>query len=85
MSREVLMRALSPFAVGECERKEEKRLITKLDLYLDGLSGRDGAKEKREALALRLGLPHDMTADALLEAINILYSYEQYKEWVGQL
>ena len=85
MSREVLVRLLSPFAVGETAERREDRQLTKLDLYLDGLSGGEGSSEKRQRLALSLGLPHDMTAGALIEAINILYSYEEYKEKVKSL
>lgn len=54
--------------------------ITKKDFYLDGLSGKDGAKEKREALCRRLSLPPDMTANALLDALNLLYTQEEYRE-----
>lgn len=86
MSREVLVRLLSPFAIGEsAEVRREGRQLTKLDFYLDGLSGGEGSSEKRKRLALSLGLPHDMTAGALIEAINILYSYDEYKKRVEEL
>lgn len=81
MEREVLVRALSPFIKSNSsEEKKLARPVTKLDFYNDGLTGSDGARDRREALAKSLDLPHDMTANALLEAINLLYSYEIYKE-----
>ena len=41
-------------------------------MYELGLSGGENSKEKREELAKHLGLPQDMTPNALLEAINLL-------------
>ena len=39
----------------------------------------DGSKEKREQLKRRLGLPSALSTKAMLEAINILYSYDEFK------
>ena len=33
----------------------------------------------------RGGLPEDMTAEALMEAMNLLYGYEEYKSLVEAL
>ena len=77
MEPSLLRELFSPF-VGE-----EAPLcggITKQDLYFDGLSGRKGSDGKRSAFAAYLGLPRDMTANALLGAINVLYSKEEYKK-----
>ena len=52
--------------------------ITKADLYRDGLSGRAGSEERRRAFALHLAFPPDMTANALLSALNLLYTPEEY-------
>ena len=48
--------------------------ITKTDLYELGLSGRPDSREKRLALQKRLGLPENMSANALLTALNCLYT-----------
>ena len=77
IKKDTLRALFLPFADGAPQR--ERGGITKKDFYLDGLSGTDGAKEKREALALRLSLPPDMTANALLDALNMLYSREDYR------
>jgi len=87
MKREVLERLLLPFT-QETEgsgEAEEKRTITKTDFYIDGLSGRDMASEKRARLCRECGLPEDMTAEALMEAMNLLYGYEEYKSLVEAL
>ena len=87
MEREVLLRALAPFVEdGKREAKdEEKRTLTRLDLYSDGLSGGDGSAALRDELALLLGLPRGMSAKALTEAINLLYTYEEYKAAVAKI
>lgn len=80
MEREVLVKALSPFIKSELNEKKSTRPVTKLDFYNDGLTGKDGSQDRRASLARSLDLPHDMTANALIEAINLLYSYEIYRE-----
>ena len=84
MSREVLERLLLPFADGG-EAVPRGREITKTDLYLDGLSGRDNSAERRAALCSLCELPSDMTANALLEALNLLSGYDEYKKLVSQV
>lgn len=56
--------------------------ITKLDLYLDGLTGKDNSREKRNKVASYLGLPTDMTPNSMLEAIRAAYSMDEYKSAV---
>ena len=84
MGREVLTRVLAPFIdEGACEAKtdgKEKRAVTKFDFFIDGLSGSDGSSLKRARLAEALMLPPDMSARALIEAINLVSSYEEYKK-----
>ena len=77
----MLEKALLPFmSTDACKETAEKTPVTKLDFYLDGLSGGKNSKALREALLKELDLPCDMSADALIEAINLLYSLEEYKE-----
>ena len=85
MSREVLERLLAPFAANADTPRRSGKQITKTDFYCDGLSGADCAGERRAALATLAGLPEDMTANALLEAMNLLYGYEGYKELLSRL
>ena len=53
--------------------------ITKTDLYELGLTGRPDSRQKRLALQKRLNLPENMSANALLTALNCLYTKEQLK------
>ena len=52
--------------------------ITKLDLYTAGLSGRPDSQQKREAFLSRLRFPAHMSANALLDALNLLYTREEF-------
>ena len=54
------------------EAEGKKDTVTKACLYELGQSGKDGSSEKREFVAEKVGLPKGMSANAFLEAINIL-------------
>ena len=54
-------------------------MLTKVDFFKDGLSGAPNSSEKRARLALRFGLPPDMTANALLSALSIIATREEYE------
>jgi len=51
--------------------------ITKQDLMTLGLSGGPDASAKRLRLLKRLDLPEHMSPNAMLQALNLLYSLEQ--------
>ena len=84
MDKEVLLRLLTPFENREKPQKEGK-LLTKVDFFEDKLTGRENSSERRRALSALCGLPDDMTPNALLEAMNLLYSFEEYKALVSKI
>ena len=51
--------------------------ITKTELYELGLTGKPDSKERRRALQKRLGLPENLSANALLTALNCLYTKKE--------
>ena len=59
--------------------------VTKADLYAHGLTGGSGSAAKRAALLRRLGLPERMTANALLEALNLLYTKEDILHLIDEI
>ncbi|MBQ8849877.1 MAG: DUF4093 domain-containing protein [Clostridia bacterium] len=81
MERELLRELLSPFENGEAVRENR---LSKTDFFADGLSGCERSSEKRAELCKKMGLPEDMTANALLEALKILITYEEYCDIVRQ-
>lgn len=53
--------------------------ITKQDMMELGLSGGKDSKQKRLALLKMLDLPEHMSANALLQALNLLYTMDELK------
>ena len=82
MSPQVLFTALeragATFSDGEEAAEADRRPITKADLYELGLTGGADSAQRREALLKKLGLPERMTANAMLEAVNLLYTREEF-------
>ena len=78
MRPEVILEALRRAgATMEGEASVASHQITKQDLMALGLSGGADASAKRLALLKRLNLPEHMSANAMLQALNLLYSLEE--------
>lgn len=80
MSPAVLLRALeragATFEDGPAAG--DRAPITKGDFYALGLTGGRDSAARRAALLKALELPEWMTANALLEAVNLLYGREEF-------
>lgn len=86
MSPEVLLAALKNAGAtieGESVAQENDQ-ITKQDFVEFGLSGGLNASERRKRLENRLHLPEHMSANALLQALNLLLSREELAEIVRE-
>lgn len=70
MDAELIRSLFAPFAAGH--RKPEWETVDKLQLYEDGLSGAKNSEALRNRLARHLSLPSGLSANALIEAINLL-------------
>ena len=70
---EALRRAGATFLDEAEVSAEPKEPITKADLFELGLSGGADSAAKRQALLKKLELPEHLTANGLLEALNLLY------------
>ena len=55
------------------------RRLTKADFVAWGLSGGADSAARRRALLSRLGLPERMSANAMLAAVNALYTPEEFE------
>ena len=73
---EALRRAGATFLDGE-EAASPREPMTKADLMALGLAGGQNSAARRQALLRRLDLPEHLTANGLLEALNLLYSREE--------
>ena len=59
--------------------------ITKQDMMELGLSGGQNSSELRKKLMKKLDLPEHMSANALLQAVNLLYTLDELRELTMQL
>ena len=84
MEKKELIRILSPFASDAIPEKDSK-MITKVDFYQDKLTGFENSSDRRAKLCTLAELPTDLTPNALLEAMNLLYGYDGYKALVEKL
>ena len=85
MPKELLLDALRRSgATIEGENVTQPRQITKQDMMALGLSGGPDAAEKRLLLQKKLNLPEHMSANALLQALNLLLSLEELEQMITQ-
>lgn len=78
MTKEVVLEALRRAgATFEENTQKETGGITKLDMFFLGLSGNPNSQEKRKALQKMLDLPEHLSANALLDILNLLYSKDE--------
>lgn len=86
MKPEIILEALRKAgATIEGENLPQCQAITKQDMVDLGLSGGLDSVAKRLALLKKLILPEHMSANALLQALNLLYSLEELTAMVESL
>lgn len=77
MSKEILESALLCAGATASER-EKAAPITKADLAILGLSGGVDSAARRKELQKALRFPAEMSANALLDAVNCLFTREEF-------
>lgn len=86
MRPEIILDALRKAgATFEGENSAPVHQITKQDLMELGLSGGADASAKRLALLKKLDLPQHMSANAMLQALNLLYDIQELKKIMIEL
>lgn len=94
VSNEILAEILEKFAeshpetvCGECKKVDSpaKKPITKAFLYEMGLNGTENAAENRKKLCSALGLPGDMTVNALCDALGLISDADEIREIMGKM
>ena len=81
MKPEVLVEALRRAGATFLDEDGEsvtREPITKADLFAVGLSGGADSTARRQALLKQLDLPEHLTANGMLEALNLLYDRESF-------
>ena len=78
------LRKAGATVLGE-ERVRSAGNITKQDMMELGLSGGADSSYLRKKLLKKLDLPEHMSANALLQAVNLLYTLDELREILSQL
>lgn len=84
IERDTIYKLLSPYADEGAYLASLENPLSKTDLYIDGLTGGTDSAEKRDELCAKLGLPKNMTPNALLAALRVLLTYEEYLAFVDR-
>lgn len=84
MEREIIYDLLKPYEDERAFLRIEENPLSKTDFYIDGLTAHEGSAERRDEIAVKLGLPRGMTPNALLSAMKMICTYEEYLTLVGR-
>ncbi len=87
---------MTPEVILECLRRAGATLegendtpvhneITKIDFFSTGLSGVPGSNQKRKSLMKLLDFPEHMSSNALLQALNLLYTKDEFYKIADKL
>lgn len=79
MSPEIIENALRKSGVFSV-RAEERRKITKADMFAFGLSGREDSREKRKSFLRLLDLPESLSSSAMLDVLNNSFTFEEFNK-----
>ena len=79
MTPEIIENALKKSGVFSV-RTEERRKITKADMFAFGLSGGEDSREKRKSFLKCLGLPESLSSSAMLDVLNNMLTFEEFIE-----
>lgn len=85
LDRESLLRAIrasGAHILGEDARGGGE--ITKGDFYVYGLTGQEDSAKLREEILSDLGLPKYLTTNAMLAAVNCLFTKEEFEAYLNR-
>lgn len=90
MENRLLYDLLRPFSDTENTDAAQKLAeiannpLSKTDFFIDGLTGGENSTQKRDEIAKKFNLPTGMTANALLEALKVTATYDEYLKAVNR-
>ena len=76
---------LAPPDYTDTEAKIVQSEITKIDFFDYGLTGCANAAQHREEVLSSLGLPTYLTTNAMISALNCLFTKDEFEEYLSQL
>ena len=80
---EALLRAGATTEDGQT--RADPPFLTKTRLYEDGLVGGENSALLRERLLTELGLPHRLSANRMIEVLNVLLTPDEYEQRLKKL
>lgn len=81
---EIIINALKNAATLDNNVDDNTRKITKADLCIDGFSGLSDSHIKRTGFLKSLGLPVRMSSNMMIECLDAIYGYDEYKKLAAQ-
>ena len=81
---DLILKQLEKAGLIHAQTSYKGKAVTKTDLFIAGISGGESSTKKRESFCRFMNLP-SLPANTLLDALNTLYSYDEFwegiKEW----
>ena len=81
---EQVLRRAGATVLDETAPERENPALTKADLFAAGLTGRPDSAARRLELLKQLELPEHMSANAMLQALNLLYTREELEQMLNE-
>ena len=78
MTEEILLEAFRKAGVVSETTTEKRQLITNVDLFEYGFSGRPNSQEKRKLLLKKLSLPERLSTSSLVKILNTFVTYDDF-------
>ena len=82
IDKDIIVNAFIKAGIIFSDKIKTENVISKLDLYNDGFSGTENSSQNRRILLKYLNLPELLTTASLLEVLNSMFTYEEYKNTV---
>lgn len=82
IERDQLVNAIikSGATIDSCEKEISQKEINKMDFYELGLCGKDNSAVFRAKVLKHMGLPQYLSTNAMISAMNCLYTYDEFVE-----
>lgn len=82
IEKEIVLEALERAgAIGD-HIDDKLKKITKLDFFMDGLTGTPNSSLNRRKLIGKLNLPEHISSNALLGVLNSMFTYDEYQKMI---
>ena len=82
---DVIIDSFKKAGVLMSENQPQKELITRMDLYEDGLSGGQNSSILRRSLLKKLDLPELLSTSSLIDILNSMLTRSEYKNIIEEI